>query len=130
LSLRERHLSTAEILARDTRVNITIQDSFGRLPLHWACQCGAISIVKICLTKQPNQVNMTTQSGDTPLHWAVQEGSLPCITLLLDHGALPTIRNQRDETPLDLTQRSEIRSLLQGTSLILFLIAPWSAYFS
>jgi ankyrin repeat protein len=132
--LRDKHVSTAEILARDTRVDFLTQDSFGRLPLHWACQCSSLPVVTACIngitTKnntttgngsdgKSNGIDTATTSGDTSLHWAVSEGSLSYVTLLLKAGASPTVRNQRDETPLDLANnvprhQADIIKLLQS----------------
>jgi ankyrin repeat protein len=119
---------------------LTLRDSFGRLPLHWAVTAGSDAILLRCITlgssaahgggsidttaASPSSsissslVNVATRSGETPLHWACEDGRLAAVDTLLSAGADPTLRNARGEAPLDLcTSSSEegeaCRSALQ-----------------
>ena len=56
-------------------------------------------------------VNGREVGGWTPLHLAALFGHLEFLRLLLDHGANPHVRDNRDETPsevVDYPRRQEI----------------------
>ncbi|KAJ2617994.1 hypothetical protein H4S08_000074 [Coemansia sp. RSA 1365] len=58
-------------------------------------------------------VNATTfHSHQTPLHQAVASDNIAAVRLLLDHGALTSIANSRQLTPLDTCSNEKIARLL------------------
>lgn len=58
--------------------------------------------VAALLIKYNACVNATDKWAFTPLHEAAQKGRTQLCTLLLAHGADPTLRNQEGQSPLDL----------------------------
>lgn len=58
-------------------------------------------------------VNDTNAQRDTPLHLAAARGKADIVEILLDKGADPNVKGFRDQTPLEVTQDSQVRSLLQ-----------------
>jgi ankyrin repeat protein len=94
---------------------LSLPDSFDRLPLHWAVACGDESVLLRCLAAGAASafVNAQTRSGDTPLHWACADDRLNAVDLLLSSGADPSLKNARDETPLDLCTSDQTRSVVQ-----------------
>ena len=66
-------------------------------------------------------VNAQAKDGSTPLHAAVENGRVGAVKTLLDHKADPNLKNDNDETPLDLlpsegeeaNQAAEIRRVLE-----------------
>ena len=48
----------------------------------------------------------------TPLHEAAQKGRTQLCSLLLAHGADPTMKNQESQTPLDLATADDVKALL------------------
>lgn len=57
------------------------------------------------LLKRPNT---TDNNGNTPLHIAAKLGDFNTVELLLKHGAIPEIRNNHDDTPIDLAKQHEV----------------------
>ena len=53
-------------------------------------------------------INARDGEGNTPLHTAVYEGALSTIEFLQWHGADPSIRNERGETPIEYNNRLAI----------------------
>ena len=80
-----------------------------------SAQRGCEECVKL-LVATKIAINKTDSSGMTPLHWAITKGHITCVTLLLEHGADPNMRNIiADNTALILaveTGSSEIVRLL------------------
>ena len=57
-------------------------------------------------------VNNADTTGDTLLHIHSKRDNLPMLRLLLDAGAVRTLRNNRGETPADVARSPEARALL------------------
>lgn len=56
-------------------------------------------------------VNAQNNSGNTPLHWACLNGHLEAVKVLLEHGADPTITNQKGHDPIyeaELNDKSDV----------------------
>ncbi|XP_066269072.1 oxysterol-binding protein-related protein 1-like isoform X6 [Branchiostoma lanceolatum] len=65
------------------------------------------------LTEQRSlNVNCTDISGNTPLHCAAYRNKKEAAVMLLQHGADPTLRNNADQTALDLVRTAQMRQLL------------------
>ncbi len=79
-------------------------DIRGASPLHLASWAGNHEICKLLLThpNAPADPNLQTADSETPLHFAAQHGHITALTILLAHGANPSVLNIRDESPLDL----------------------------
>lgn len=58
------------------------------------------------------RVNSKTSWGETALHHAAEWSRTPAVKQLLEHGASPTITDNRGRTPLDLAVRPEVKRLL------------------
>ena len=56
-------------LVNEKQCDLSLLDKYGCLPLHIACQCDSLALVK--LVSNCN-VNATTKKGDTPLHTVIQ----------------------------------------------------------
>ena len=53
------------------------------------------------------KVDQMTKASETPLYWAAAENAVDCVTVLLAHGADPTVANKKGETPLRIAQLNE-----------------------
>ena len=85
--------------------NPDIANGRGETPLHLAARDSAFGIVKLLLVRGAN-VNATSFYGNTALHRAVrlsdEAANVALVSLLLDKGANPNIRNRDGWRPLDL----------------------------
>uniref|UniRef100_A0A3Q2XNQ3 Ankyrin repeat and sterile alpha motif domain containing 1B n=1 Tax=Hippocampus comes TaxID=109280 RepID=A0A3Q2XNQ3_HIPCM len=81
-----------------------VADSKGCVPLHLAAWRGDVDIVRILIRHGPSrcQVNQQNHERETALHCAAQYGHLEVVSVLLQELTDPTMRNSRQETPLDL----------------------------
>ncbi len=86
------------------RVDIRSMD--GQTPLAIASTDGNVVVVNALLDAHANP-NLAINRGFTPLMNAVEEGHLDVVQALLDHGALVTIKNENDQTALDIARDAE-----------------------
>ncbi len=138
LALSNNQLEAVNILLEYSGTRVDIQDSFGRLPLHWlvlyfllifvscsltlslffhpirACKIGFIAGMKrLCEC----DINLATKGGDTPLHWVVQESKLDCLKLLLLASPKLDITNTRQQTPLDISESQHVDGAIRKALL-------------
>lgn len=107
--------------------NPNLPDNRGSTPLHIAAWGGYHDIVNMLLTNanRPANPNQQTVDLDTPLHCAAQHGHTKVLTILLAHGANADVRNQRDESPLELAaQYGRLQAVLLLTRANPELIIP------
>ena len=87
--------------------------------LHIATERGDIEILKYLLqTRAVALIDMQNAKGDTPLHLAVQAGHDSMIPLLLEAGAYHKIKNEQDQTPIELArmqQKPKLANLIVQT---------------
>ncbi|XP_035527412.1 oxysterol-binding protein-related protein 1-like isoform X2 [Morone saxatilis] len=78
-----------------------------------AAREGDISTVsKLLSGKGAPDIHCRDSVGNTPLHCAAYRGQKQCILKLLKSGASPSIKNNNDQTALDLVQSDELRPIL------------------
>jgi ankyrin repeat protein len=63
------------------------RDSLGRIPLHWAAECGATSAARMLLGADPSSCNAADLEGATPLLLASRAGHWRAVEALLEAGA-------------------------------------------
>ncbi|XP_075441077.1 oxysterol-binding protein-related protein 1 isoform X2 [Ascaphus truei] len=64
---------------------------------------------------KPPDINCTDQMGNTPLHCAAYRGQKQCALKLLKNGAAANIKNIKNQIPLDLAHRIEIKQVLRSS---------------
>lgn len=74
-------------------------------PLHSAAMFGHHDVVELLLLSGADVNVQTDPQGYAPIHSASFGGHLPTIRMLLNHGADITLRNYRDELPIDTAKR-------------------------
>ncbi|KAK5993754.1 Ankyrin repeat-containing protein P16F5.05c [Cladobotryum mycophilum] len=102
LAEREK-VSPAEIL-------LAAKDEGKSTTLHMATGNGHLEIVRKLIQsfdgrpKEEKQAFLddANEHGNTGLHWAALGGHLDAVKLLMEHGALPALANERNYVPLDL----------------------------
>ena len=87
--------------------------------LHIAAKSGDVEMLRYLLqTRAATLIDMKNANGDTPLHLAVQAGHDNVISLLLKEGAYHKIKNEQDQTPVELAkmqQKQKIADLIVQT---------------
>eukprot|EP01112_Ceratiomyxa_fruticulosa_P007174 TRINITY_DN184_c0_g4_i2.p1 TRINITY_DN184_c0_g4~~TRINITY_DN184_c0_g4_i2.p1 ORF type:complete len:231 (-),score=56.65 TRINITY_DN184_c0_g4_i2:351-1043(-) len=102
------------ILEKAVNLNPNVQDLFLRTPLHWSAKKGLTDIVSLLIALHPQtDINSQTIGKDTPLHWACLEGNFDICKILLNAGAKVNLKNEKQETPLDVTQNERIIQILK-----------------
>ena len=103
-----KHLELVKFLTEERKCNQKINNQAGKLPLHIACECGSLEIVK-----QVSNCNINAQTtlGNTPLHIACKHGEtlLEIMEFLIKQSRCDqTIQNKDGELPLHIAcgQRS------------------------
>jgi ankyrin repeat protein len=76
----------------------------GWAPLHYAASTGNDEIVKMLLEASA-YIDAASPNGTTPLMMAARGGFVSTITLLVDQGADPTLKNQLGLTAADFAKR-------------------------
>ncbi len=103
---------------------VMARDNHGNTPLHNAVLCNKIDDVISLLNDSSADVNIRNNDGNTPLHLAIQNSGNTWLHIgiqrnhagiaqaLLTAGANYTIRNNRNEVPLDLIQGSSKNAIM------------------
>lgn len=101
-------------------VSSTGLDASGNSPLHWSAKGGHLECVQEIISNAMKQyrnpknfVNAQNKLGDTPLHGAASKDHVPIVSMLLEHGADPTLKNKDNQRPIDLTHDPKVKVLLE-----------------
>ena len=89
-----------KLIARDAHVNKT-----GWTPLHYAATAGHVEIIELLLEEHAF-VDAESPNKSTPLMMAAKYGSLPAVRLLLENGAVPTLRNELGLSAIEFAQQA------------------------
>lgn len=81
-------------------VDVTVADTFGLTPLHYACARGNRAAVEVLLTSGKVDVNVRDKQQNTPLHGACRVGDPWIVERMLDAGAGVLLVNEEGVNPL------------------------------
>jgi len=90
-----------QCLADGSDVNAT-DGEFGTRPLTWSVLHGNVTVLRRLLEKGAN-IEGTNRDGSTALHGAALLGHAEIVQTLLDHGANPTAKTFRGDSPADVS---------------------------
>jgi uncharacterized protein len=100
--------------------DVNIVNSDGETALSCAT-ASTLEVIEELLKKGANpNIQSKRFSGETPLHKAALNGVKDAVEMLLRYGADPTIRNDKGETPLDITnvKFADVRELLTNKTSV------------
>lgn len=82
---------------------VSVADSNGNTPLHWAARAGDRQIVEFLLMKAAPR-DAKNDRGETPLHWALRAGrkGMDVAKTLLENGAKPAIWSKEFKRPIEV----------------------------
>lgn len=115
---RQGALSTAHFRSRiDSLTPSLCLPVFLHSALHWAVDRAHYSLVEALLTELGAAVNACDVDGATSLHYAALCEHAPLVSLLLVHGADPTIADDGGDTAADA-----IRSMKDATPVMIAIL--------
>lgn len=92
-------------------------DAYGRVPLHYSCLKGRISMLEKLIAADPQTINLKDHDNFTPLIHSIVRNRIECVTLLLENNAHIEPDSDADHIPLNLACQHEsidvVRMLLQ-----------------
>lgn len=94
-----------KLIARGAAVNKT-----GWAPLHYAATKGHLPVMRLLLEEHAF-IDAESPNRTTPLMMAARYGTIEAVQLLLDEGALPTLKNEQGLTAIDFAngvQRADV----------------------
>lgn len=83
-------------------VDVARADVYGRIPLHYACMHGKVSMIGALLQKDSRIIDSLDHDNFTPLIHGVVRHQLDCVRELLSHGARIDPETDADHVPLNL----------------------------
>ena len=90
----------AQLIAKGADVNKT-----GWTPLHYAATRGRLDVMRLLLENYA-YIDAASPNGSTPLMMAAQYGTDEAVKLLLDEGADPLLKNQKNLSAIDFAQQA------------------------
>ncbi len=107
LSVIHRHTNLTEFLLK-MQANPQVKNSQDENPLHLASERGDVGMLRYLLqTRASALIDVQNANGDTPLHLAVKARHNSIISLLLEAGAYHKIKNEQDQTPIELARAQQ-----------------------
>ena len=86
----------------DSVTNITLRSEYDRTVLHYACQEGAIDMVKYLLDKHPDMLTIKDTTGQSPYLVAGFSGSVELVKFLISQGCDVMDKNSKGQTVLHI----------------------------
>ncbi|XP_052420132.1 acyl-CoA-binding domain-containing protein 6 [Carassius gibelio] len=109
---RENNIEHVSKAISSKKVDVNTRDEEGRALLHWACDRGHKDLVSLLLQNNAD-INSQDDEGQTALHYASACEFAEIVELLLKAGADPSIKDQEGSLPEEVTESSDISSLLR-----------------
>jgi ankyrin repeat protein len=98
-------IETLEILI-NAKVNVNMQDKFGRTSLHWAESRGDIDVCKILLDAGADVNIQEMENGQTALHSAIWKKDIKIAQMLLNAGAVVNLKDKKKRTVLKEVEKT------------------------
>jgi ankyrin repeat protein len=98
-SLQNNHPDVAKWLIIKGKINMNVQDNYGRAPLHWAAYKGQTAVAEL-LINAGVQINEKDNYGYIPLNLAAEECHIAVAELLINVGAQVNEKDNESWTAL------------------------------
>ncbi|EYB33484.1 hypothetical protein FG05_30074 [Fusarium graminearum] len=105
LAVEAAHLPCLDALLLSGKTDPNTRNLKGDLPLHVACESGAIPIIQR-LYSVTTTTDIKGASGNTPLHLAAKGGHYEAVEFLVERGAYINAMNESFQTPLKLAKQN------------------------
>lgn len=83
-------------------VNVRAQDVYGRIPIHYACIHGHVSLIRELREAGPDTIDFKDHDNFTPLIHSIVHSHLFCVQVLLEHQARINPMTEAEHIPLNL----------------------------
>jgi ankyrin repeat protein len=90
----------------NAKVNVNMQDKFGRTALHWAESRGDIDVCKILLDAGADVNIQEMEIGQTALHSAIWKEDIKIAQMLLNAGADVNLKDKKKRTVLKEVEKT------------------------
>ena len=100
-------------IALRSGVDVSLVDVYGRIPLHYACMHGHVSMVQRLLERAPVTINEMDNDNFTPLIHGIVHHQLACVEHLLTRGARIDPESDADHVPLNLACQHGSGAIIQ-----------------
>jgi ankyrin repeat protein len=107
------NIEIIEILIK-YNININVRDDLNNTPLIKASQLNNIEVVKLLIKNSPilTIVNAANYNKSTALHYAAFFKYFDIVKVLLEAGANYTLKDSRDESPIDIARKWQDQELI------------------
>ncbi|ERN06018.1 hypothetical protein AMTR_s00142p00024640 [Amborella trichopoda] len=95
---------------------VSVRNRLGLTPLHVAAAHGHFHALQLLLSRDPDGVDLASETRETPLFYAVKNDYMDCAQLLLRYGANRQAFNLRKQRPIDLATSEDMRYMLSQMS--------------
>lgn len=96
----------------ESKEELNSLDDNGMGLIHWAADRGNLEILKLILSQKDIDINLVDGEHQTALHYASSCGHKSCVALLLKHSADKNIKDDDENSPIDVAFDEEIKELL------------------
>lgn len=106
------HLERCRHLVETEGANVSLSDSEGITPLHWASINNRFAVASYFIQKGANVNAVGGELQSAPIHWAARQGHLGMVILLMRYGANPEILDKEGLNCLHISAQFGFTSIV------------------
>ena len=112
LSTQGNHSTPLYYFIHKYKMNINSYDKLGNTCLHWACFYNNYKVLNFLLLCDKIKINIKNKNGYTPLHFSVLGKNINAIKKLINCGGDISIKNNENETCLNLAIKKNYKEVI------------------